>query len=48
MRICDKINLDRSGLQEHGPITIVALGDSVTHVHFVSASWIMRQYIGIC
>ncbi len=34
MRICEKINLDRSGLQEHGPITIVALGDSVTHGAF--------------
>lgn len=31
MRIIDKINLDTQGLKEHGPITIVAFGDSVTH-----------------
>ena len=30
MRIKDKINLDQNGLLKHGPITIVALGDSVT------------------
>lgn len=31
MKITEKINLDYWGLIEHGPITIVALGDSVTH-----------------
>ena len=31
MKIRDKINLDKEGLIEHGPITIVAFGDSVTH-----------------
>lgn len=31
MRIKDKINMDYNGLIEHGPITIVAFGDSVTH-----------------
>ena len=31
MHIKDKINLDYNGLTEHGPITIVAFGDSVTH-----------------
>ena len=31
MKIKEKIYLDRQGLEEHGPITIVALGDSVTH-----------------
>lgn len=31
MRIKDKINLDYTGLVEHGPINIVAFGDSVTH-----------------
>lgn len=31
MHIKDKINLDRDGLTEKGPITIVAFGDSVTH-----------------
>ena len=31
MKIKEKINLDVKGLIEHGPITIVALGDSVTH-----------------
>ena len=31
MRIKDKINLDYGGLCEHGPINIVAFGDSVTH-----------------
>ena len=36
MRIKDKINLDVHGLKEHGPITIVALGDSVTHGAFES------------
>ena len=34
MRIKDKILLDYNGLIEHGPITIVALGDSVTHGAF--------------
>lgn len=34
MRIKDKINLDRFGLDEEGPITIVAFGDSVTHGSF--------------
>lgn len=31
MRIKDKIMLDMKGLIEHGPINIVAFGDSVTH-----------------
>lgn len=31
MKITEKINLDGEGLIEHGPITIVAFGDSVTH-----------------
>ncbi len=31
MRIKDKINLEFEGLVEHGPINIVAFGDSVTH-----------------
>lgn len=31
MHIKDKIYLDYNGLIEHGPITIVAFGDSVTH-----------------
>ena len=31
MRVKDKINLDYEGLCQHGAITIVAFGDSVTH-----------------
>lgn len=31
MKIKDKIKLDYNGLIEHGPINIVAFGDSVTH-----------------
>lgn len=31
MDIREKLQLDRKGLEEHGPITIVAFGDSVTH-----------------
>ena len=31
MRVKDKIRLDLSGLTEHGPINLVAFGDSVTH-----------------
>ena len=31
MNIKDKIRMDRNGLVENGPITIVAFGDSVTH-----------------
>ena len=34
MKIKDKISMDFSGLLEHGPITIVAFGDSVTHGAF--------------
>ena len=34
MKIREKINLDYNGLVEHGPITIVAFGDSVTHGAF--------------
>lgn len=34
MKIKEKINLDYKGLVEHGPITIVAFGDSVTHGAF--------------
>lgn len=31
MHIKDKIKLDKQGLMKHGAITIVALGDSITH-----------------
>ena len=31
MKIKDKIKLDYNGLIEHGPVNIVAFGDSVTH-----------------
>ncbi len=31
MNIREKINMDLAGLEEYGPITIVAFGDSVTH-----------------
>lgn len=31
MKITEKVKLDYNGLIEHGPITIVAFGDSVTH-----------------
>jgi len=31
MKISEKINFDREGLEKYGPITIVAFGDSVTH-----------------
>ena len=31
MKINEKINMDYDGLVKHGPITIVAFGDSVTH-----------------
>lgn len=31
MKIKEKINLDYEGLKRHGPINIVAFGDSVTH-----------------
>ena len=31
MKISEKINLDFNGLNEYGPINIVAFGDSVTH-----------------
>ena len=31
MKIIEKLKMNRDGLMEHGPITIVALGDSVTH-----------------
>ncbi|MBP3705453.1 MAG: SGNH/GDSL hydrolase family protein, partial [Clostridia bacterium] len=31
MKIKEKLQLDYNGLVEHGPITIVAFGDSVTH-----------------
>ncbi|MBQ9116233.1 MAG: SGNH/GDSL hydrolase family protein [Clostridia bacterium] len=31
MNIREKIKMDRQGLEENGPITIVAFGDSVTH-----------------
>lgn len=31
MKIQDKLNMDKQGLIENGPITIVAFGDSVTH-----------------
>lgn len=34
MKIKEKINLDYNGLIEHGAITIVAFGDSVTHGAF--------------
>lgn len=31
MKIREKLYMDRAGLEKHGPITIVAFGDSVTH-----------------
>ena len=31
MKVSERINLDYNGLIQHGPINIVALGDSVTH-----------------
>ena len=31
MKVKEKLYMDLAGLEEHGPITIVALGDSVTH-----------------
>ncbi len=34
MRICEKISMDTEGLLQHGPITIVAFGDSITHGAF--------------
>ena len=34
MKISEKINLDAKGLAQHGPITIVAFGDSITHGFF--------------
>ncbi len=34
MDIRKKLTMDRSGLEKNGPITIVALGDSVTHGAF--------------
>ena len=34
MRVKDKLLLDQAGLIEHGPITIVCFGDSVTHGGF--------------
>ena len=34
MKISEKVKLDRKGLEQNGPITIVALGDSVTHGAF--------------
>ena len=35
MKITDKINLDQQGLIEHGPITIVAFGDSVNDIEML-------------
>ena len=34
MQISELLSMDREGLTEHGPIVIVALGDSVTHGMF--------------
>jgi len=31
MRIVEKLQMDRNGLLQHGPINIVAFGDSITH-----------------
>jgi len=31
MKLLEKLNMDMDGLMENGPVTIVALGDSVTH-----------------
>ena len=31
MKISEKILLDMNGLKQHGPITVVVLGDSVSH-----------------
>ena len=39
MLIKEKLNLDMQGLIEHGPITIVAFGDSVTHGAVVSGEF---------
>jgi len=36
MKIKDKLYFNRNGLLEHGPITIVAFGDSVTHGYLAS------------
>jgi len=36
VKISEKINIDRQGLIENGPITIVAFGDSVTYGAFAS------------
>ncbi len=36
MRICEKILMDRKALEENGPITIVAFGDSITHGAFAN------------
>lgn len=52
MRLRDKIYMDREQLIEHGPITIVALGDSVTHgalwgeINYESVYWnLLRKKI---
>ncbi len=34
MKITEKILMDRESLEKHGPITIVAFGDSITHGAF--------------
>lgn len=46
MRIAEKLMMDMDGLRRHGPITIVAFGDSVTHgavatdeVNYETAYW---------
>ena len=31
MKVKEKLQMDLAGLEEHGPVTIVAVGDSVTH-----------------
>ena len=53
MKINDKILLERKGLEEEGPITIVAFGDSVTHgavapgeIDYETAYWnVLRKKI---
>ena len=34
MKISEKINMDKNGFIENGPINIVAFGDSITHGAF--------------
>lgn len=52
MKISEKIWMNQAGLKEYGPITIVALGDSVTHgalngeIDYETAYWnVLRKKI---